>query len=81
MSDNIYRSRLGIDIDNDTRRKLDKLIAWGQLKPLITAVVQDLLDFLDDLEPKEREMAKALIIGRRISLMERYKEELNNGNN
>jgi len=58
--------RLSIEIDQELKDRLDKVIHWGQGKRLIEVLIIDLVETLESLNYKEREVTKALIISRRV---------------
>ncbi len=66
MPEYSYRPRLSVEIPEELKNRLDKLIRWGQLKHVIEPIIRDLVESLELLDPAEREMALAAIIGKRL---------------
>jgi len=62
--------RLSIEIEPELKKRLDDVISWGQCKRLIGTLVEELIELLEDLEPREREITKALIITRKVKVKE-----------
>ena len=61
-----YHPRLSVEIDQDLKDRLDKLIRWGQLKHVIDPIIRDLVESLEGLSPADRELAIAAIIASRL---------------
>lgn len=57
-----YRPRISVEIPEDLKKQMDELFRWGNLKPVIVAIVQDLVDILGKLSPADRELTVAAII-------------------
>lgn len=62
--------RLSIEIEPELKKRLDDVVSWGQLKGIVGSMVEDLVELLESLPVKEREITKALIISRRMTTKE-----------
>lgn len=59
-----WRPRLSVDIDGETKKKLDELIPHGALKPTINALLNDLVEMLE----RDSQMILGAIMARDIEL-------------
>ena len=62
-----YQPRITFEVDAELKRKVDNLVQWGQLKGLLEALVSDLVELLEPLSHRDREVTKALIVSRRLA--------------
>lgn len=78
MSRDIQLPRINVEVDADLKQRLDNVVQWGQLKGIVGALIFDLVELLESLDVREREITKALIISKRLSttdVLESYKED------
>jgi len=61
-----YRPRLSVEIDEDLKNRLSNLIRWGQLRHVMEAIILDLVESLEKLNPSDREIAIATIIAKKL---------------
>jgi len=61
-----YRARLSVEIDEDLKNRLSNLIRWGQLRHVMEAIIIDLVESLEKLNPSDREIAIATIIAKKL---------------
>ena len=66
MNEPIYRTRLSVEIDPVIKSQLDNLIRWGQLRHVVEAMLLDLVELIRELDPADRELVLAGIIGKKF---------------
>ena len=62
------RPRLNVDISEEQKLDLDRLVPWGLKNTLFGAIVDDIIQVLDD--PVTRDSFIAIIIGRKMDALE-----------
>ncbi len=67
-SDARYTPRLNVDIRQDQRDNLDKLIPWGQRREIISSILDDLIKILKPLDERDRRIFIACIVARKVGI-------------
>ena len=65
-----YRPRLIIEITQEQHDNLQRLIRWGSLRPVMSALVDTLIDIVE----KHGEIAIAAIISKDFNVLDRLKK-------
>jgi len=73
MGSGRYTPRLSIDITPETQRKMQELIPWGSGRPLITSLLEQILDLVEKVGKDHSNLIVAALISRKISLIDLIK--------
>ena len=65
-----YVPRLSVDLDADTHARMQKLIPWGSTRHLMIALIEQTLDFIEEVGVENSTLAIGAIISKRISVLD-----------
>jgi hypothetical protein len=75
MSDIDYRPRLSVEITEEDQTRIQKLIPWGILSPVMRALLEDVLDLVE----QHGEIALALFISKKVRAKDLLKARMKEG--
>lgn len=65
-----YVPRLSVDLDATTHARMQKLIPWGSTRHLMIALIEETLDFIEEVGVENSTLAIGAIISRRLSILD-----------
>ena len=75
MSDGTkYIPRISFEVTHEFRERLQRCIPWGTMKPLITAILEDLIQFIEETGIENRNIIIGAILSDKISMVEIMKK-------
>lgn len=65
-----YTPRLSVELSPELYKRLQDCIPWGNIKPVMTTILEQLLDILEALDKRDAMLIIGAIISKRVSLLD-----------
>lgn len=69
-----YAPRVSFDISDELRNKLQDYIPWGTMRPLLTAMLEDVIRLIDETGFENRNIIIGAIVSKKITIVDIMKK-------